>query len=214
MYAPDTLAAASANSGAAPAGRIGPNAITRLAEALTAHGGTGLTASVYARAGLARYLDTPPEAMVDEAEVARLHDAALASRLQHDANVAIARDAGRRTADYLLARRIPKAAQWLLSQLPPGLAARILVRAVARHAWTFTGSGQFSHARDPANDRIMWLNITRSPLCLPGDRTASCDYFAATFEGVFGAMLGHDVRVTEVECTARGSPACRFRLSW
>lgn len=209
MYAPDTIAAPLAP----PVGRIGPNAITRLAEALTAHGGNGLTASVFARAGLARYLDTPPEAMVDEAEVARLH-AALASRLQHDANIAIARDAGRRTADYLLARRIPKPAQWLLSQLPPRLAAKILVRAVARHAWTFSGSGQFSHALDPANDRIMWLNITKSPLCRPGDRTASCDYFAATFEGVFGAMLGHDVRVTEVECTSRGGPACRFRLSW
>jgi divinyl protochlorophyllide a 8-vinyl-reductase len=209
MYAPDTIAAPLTP----PIGRIGPNAITRLAEALTAHGGTGLTASVFARAGLARYLDTPPEEMVDEAEVARLH-AALAARVQHRDGVAIARDAGRRTADYLLARRIPRLAQVVLSQLPPRLAAKILVRAVARHAWTFAGSGQFSHAPDPGNERVMWLNITNSPLCRPGDDTAACDYFAATFQGVFGAMLGHNVAVTEAECTSRGGPACRFRLSW
>lgn len=108
----------------------------------------------------------------------------------------------------------PRLAQLVLSQLPPRLAAKILVRAVARHAWTFTGSGQFNHALDPGNARVMWLNITHSPLCRPGDDTASCDYFAATFEGVFGAMLGHDVRVIETECTALGGPACRFRLSW
>jgi divinyl protochlorophyllide a 8-vinyl-reductase len=194
-------------------GRIGPNAITRMAEALTAHGGTGLAASVFARAGLARYLDTPPEDMVDETEVARLH-AAVAARLCHDDGLAVARDAGRRTADYLLARRIPRLAQRLLAQLPPRLAAHILVRAVARHAWTFAGSGQFGFAADPGNARVMWLNITGSPLCRPGDDTPACAYFAATFEGVFGAMLGHDVRVTEAECTAHGGPACRFRLSW
>lgn len=204
---------ATGEAAARPVARIGPNAITRLAEALTAHGGTGLAASVFARAGLARYLDTPPQAMVDEAEVARLH-AALATRMEHADAVAIARDAGRRTADYLLARRIPQPAQIVLSQLPPRLAAWILVRAVARHAWTFVGSGQFNHALDPGNPRVMWLNIANSPLCRPGEETAACDYFSATFEGVFGAMLGHNVAVTEAECTARGGPACRFRLSW
>jgi divinyl protochlorophyllide a 8-vinyl-reductase len=211
MHANEALAMVSATP---VAGRIGPNAITRVAEALTAHGGNALTASVFARAGLARYLDTPPEAMVDEAEVARLHRA-LAARLQRADGVAIARDAGRRTADYLLARRIPRPAQWLLRLLPRRLAAGILVDAIAKHAWTFAGSGEFSHAFDHADARVLWLNIVKSPLCRHADTPApACDYFAATFQGVFGAMLGRNVRVVEIECSAGGAPACRFRVSW
>ena len=51
----------------AAAGRIGPNAITRMAEALTAALGPEPTTTLFGAAGLARYLATPPERMVDEA---------------------------------------------------------------------------------------------------------------------------------------------------
>jgi divinyl protochlorophyllide a 8-vinyl-reductase len=204
MHAADALAA----------GRIGPNAITRLAEALAVHGGPALTAQVFARAGLARYLADPPEAMVDEAEVAQLHRV-LADAVARSESVAIARDAGRRTAEYLLARRIPKPAQWLLRHLPRRMAAAILVHAIAAHAWTFAGSGSFAHSFDAAQPGVLWLTITNSPLCRHPDTPApACDYFAATFAGVFAAMLGEGVRVVETECAAGGAPACRFRVSW
>ncbi|KAB7643728.1 bacteriochlorophyll 4-vinyl reductase [Polymorphobacter fuscus] len=215
MYANEALAPRDVTVVAAPpTGRIGPNAVTRMAEALTAHGGSGLTASIFAHAGLARYLATPPEAMVDETEVARLH-LTVAARLQRHDGVAVARDAGRRTADYLLARRIPRAAQWLLRQLPRRTAAGIMARAIAGHAWTFAGSGRFNHVFDPADRRTLWLNIIDSPLCRDPEMPApACDYFAATFEGVFGAILGPTTRVVEIECSASGAPACRFRVRW
>jgi len=54
------------NNAASPA-RIGPNAITRVAEALNARFGSAV--DVFADAGLAHYLAAPPEQMVDEREV-------------------------------------------------------------------------------------------------------------------------------------------------
>ena len=199
---------------AVPAGRIGPNAITQMAEALTAHGGPELTTSIFVQAGLGRYLDAPPTAMVDEAQVARLHRA-VALQLPRRDGIAVARDAGRRTARYLLSRRIPKPAQWLLRRLPRKIAAGTMVRAIAGHAWTFAGSGQFTHAFDPVQGRTLWLAIAGSPLGRdPTVPAPACEYFAATFEGVFAAILGPAVRVAEVECSAAGADACRFRVCW
>jgi bacteriochlorophyll 4-vinyl reductase len=42
----------------------------------------------------------------------------------------------------------------------------------------------------------------------------ACAYFAATFERVFGAMLGPSLRVTETECEAAGASACVFEVRW
>jgi divinyl protochlorophyllide a 8-vinyl-reductase len=47
----------------------------------------------------------------------------------------VARDAGHRTADYRLANRIPGPVQWALKPLPPALASRILLSAIAKHAF-------------------------------------------------------------------------------
>ncbi len=58
---------------AASAGRIGPNAITRVAEVLPALLGEAGTRALFDAAGLGGYLHQPPEGMVDETEVARLH---------------------------------------------------------------------------------------------------------------------------------------------
>ncbi|MFG5410971.1 V4R domain-containing protein [Piscinibacter sakaiensis] len=60
---------------APPRDRIGPNAITRLAEALVGHGGPALAAEVFGQAGLARHLRRPPDTMVPEDEACRLHAA-------------------------------------------------------------------------------------------------------------------------------------------
>ena len=57
----------------AQVGRIGPNAIIRVAEVLRASRGEGAAAAMFSRAGLLPYLTQPPETMVDENEVTRLH---------------------------------------------------------------------------------------------------------------------------------------------
>jgi len=192
------------------AGRIGPNAITRLAEVLPALVGSSATQRLFEHAGLATYLATPPEQMVDEAEVTRLH-----RTLRADFGPALAaeaaRQAGSRTADYLLAHRIPKPVQALLKALPAPLAARVLLAAIRRHAWTFAGSGSFTAV---AGQPVV-LTIRHNPLCkgLSADAPA-CDFYAAVFERLFRVLVHAGATVAETACEACGDAECRFELRW
>ena len=192
------------------AGRIGPNAITRLAEVLPALVGSTATQRLFEHAGLATYLATPPEQMVDEAEVTRLH-----RTLRNDFGPALAaeaaRQAGSRTADYLLAHRIPKPVQALLKALPAPLAARVLLAAIRRHAWTFAGSGSFTAV---AGQPVV-LTIRHNPLCkgLSADAPA-CDFYAAVFERLFRVLVHAGATVAETACEACGDAECRFELRW
>jgi len=196
--------APAAESGTA---RIGPNAITRVAEALVA-AGCGAE-PVFARAGLTHYLAAPPESMVDEREVIALQQA-LRAELVPDAAAAIARDAGLRTGDYLLAHRVPKGAQRILKLLPPGPAARILLGAVGKHAWTFSGSGRFSFEPGwPVRVRIADCPICRGA---SADRPL-CDFYSAAFERLFTTLVSRRSRVREVQCQAMGADACVFEIS-
>ena len=191
-------------------GRIGPNAIVRVAEALEARLGAQVARSLFESAGLLRHWTHPPADMVNESDVACLQ-AALRAALGADLARFIARDAGRRTGDYLLAHRIPRPAQRLLGLLPPPLAARALARAIARHAWTFAGSGTFAFAPG----RPFRLSIAGCPLCRDIRAEApACDYYAATFERIFRALASPRARVTETACQAAGAAACVFAVAW
>lgn len=191
-------------------GVIGPNAVTRMAEALTASGGEPLCRRIFDLAGLAHHLAMPPTRMIPESDVARLHRASIGELGEARAG-AISREAGRLTGDYLLAHRIPTPAQRLLKRLPRRLAAHLLVSAIARHSWTFAGSGEFVYAFSPA----LTLRLKGSPICRElRTLEPACDYFAATFERVFGEMLGSTLSVRETECEATGAPACVFVVSW
>ncbi|MGA9600082.1 MAG: bacteriochlorophyll 4-vinyl reductase, partial [Methylocystis sp.] len=117
---------ATRRGGAPPEGKIGPNAVTRLAEALRELHGTGICRDVFAATGLERHLETTPTQMVDESDAARLHRA-LVDVLGFGAATRVAQRAGALTGDYLLARRIPKPAQRLLRLLPRRLAAALLL---------------------------------------------------------------------------------------
>jgi divinyl protochlorophyllide a 8-vinyl-reductase len=190
--------------------RIGPNAVTRLAEALVAVRGAGAARPVFERAGLAHRLALPPERMVDEAEVIALH-AALRESLPADEAEAIAADAGRRTADYLLAHRIPRVMRVLLPWLPARLAARVLLSAIGRHAWTFAGSGRFAVLPGAA----VRFSIAGNPMArgLHAEHPA-CAFYAATFEGLFRALVHPATQVVETACEACGAPSCVFEARW
>jgi divinyl protochlorophyllide a 8-vinyl-reductase len=190
--------------------RIGPNAIVRVAEALVERIGAEATDALFTRAGLAPHLAHPPTAMVDEADVARLQWQ-LRADLDADLARAVARDAGTRTGDYLLAHRIPKPAQFVLRHLPPSLAARVLAKAITKHAWTFAGSGTF-HCT-PGTPFV--LAIEHSPLCSRIRASAPvCHYYSATFERIFRKLVSDRARVTEVACEAAGAAACVFEVAW
>jgi divinyl protochlorophyllide a 8-vinyl-reductase len=192
----------------AAAGRIGPNAVTRLAEAL-AKAGDGAAERVFASAGLLRHLAQPPVEMVPDEDVADLH-AALRRELGLQRAAAIADRAGRLTADYLLAFRIPALARRLLGLLPSSLALALLLRAIGRHAWTFAGRGRFGWRRE---GRTFVLSLAGGPVSRDAAAEAPvCAYYAATFERIFEVILRRPVRVVETACEATGAPACEFTV--
>jgi divinyl protochlorophyllide a 8-vinyl-reductase len=193
-----------------PAGRIGPNAITRTVEALTSREGAQTARRIFQTAGLERYLAQPPTEMVDELEVARLHQI-LHDDLGSERSRAIGRRAGQLTAEYLLAHRIPRPAQTLLRYLPSALSSRVLARAIAKNAWTFVGTGNFS-AR---HGRPTVFTITNCPMCRGQRATAPyCDFYAATFERLYCCLVSASARVTEESCQATGARECCFRIDW
>lgn len=188
--------------------QIGPNAIIQMVQALCFYLGTMETRHLLETVGMDRYLDQPPGRMVPQAEVAELH--ALVYRgMGLTAFKHISADAGRRTADYLLAHRIPRPVQWLLKRLPDALAARILSRAIAQHAWTFAGSGKFYYNWQPQLVYAIQGNPITAGLQA---ETPICDYYAATFERIFRVLVNDDWRVTEFACEASGAPACLFEI--
>jgi divinyl protochlorophyllide a 8-vinyl-reductase len=204
----------------AAAARIGPNAIVQLANALRDAAGDAAVARLFRAANLTRLLAHMPDTMVDEADVVRLHHALLREWPATEARQ-LARDAGRRTGDYLLGHRIPMPVQRLLRVLPASVAASVLMRAITRHAWTFAGSGRFSaHLPDntgaPSNAARWLLTIQGNPLCrgLPELDHPACDYYAATFERLIVALVHPRASVVEVTCEASGGDACRFEVGW
>jgi divinyl protochlorophyllide a 8-vinyl-reductase len=189
-------------------GKIGPNAIIRMAEAMQQTLGDSGTAWLFAAAGLSPYLRHWPEGMVDENEVIRLHRVLRESVGLQQARQ-ISQQAGTRTADYLLAHRIPVLVQILLHVLPHRMACQTLLNSIRRHAWTFIGSGKFAVLHGPP----LQIHIVDNPLCR--DTAAGepiCDYYAACFERLFDCLVRHGTKVREVACAAMGAPACVFEI--
>lgn len=197
-------------SQAANAGRVGPNAIIRVAEALRASRGEDVVETVFEAAGLKGYLDQLPTEMVDEQEVIALQ-AALRDQLGVAEARPIARDAGRRTGDYLLANRIPRPAQFILKRLPSKLASKTLLKAIRGNAWTFVGTGVFD--ADPSYPPK--ITIQDSLLCRGASADQPlCDFYVGTFERLFRELVNAKTVVTEVACHATGAPSCVFEVRW
>ena len=184
-------------------GLIGPNALTQLLPVLERAGGVELRERLLALAGVTALPDMT--GLIDEAPVARLHQA---MRVEvPELAPALAWEAGVRTADYILAHRIPKAAQAVLKHLPAGVAGPVLSRAIARNAWTFAGSGRFEVARGwPAVFLVHDNPVVR------GERAEAplCHWHRGVFERLFRVLVTDRARVREVACCACGAPACRF----
>lgn len=190
--------------------RIGPNAVTRVAEALAREYDEATAARLFGLAGLGHYLESPPTRMVDEREVTRLHRV-LRAELGVPAALEVARQAGVRTGDYLLAHRIPKPVQRLLSVLPARHAARVLLGSIERHSWTFSGSGvlRLEPSYPPR------LSIAGCCICRGARSEAPlCDYYAATLQHLFRALVHPETEVTEIHCQATGALACVFEIRW
>lgn len=186
-----------------PQAKVGPNAVTQVAASLRALGGDSLAKQVFLAARLETLLDAPPAQMVDQDIAARLHDTLRQTLPPADASQ-IAAEAGRRTADYLLANRIPRPAQWAMKLLPARLSARILLRAMAANAWTYAGTGRVSVT--PGNPSV--LEIADNPLAQP-----HCAWHVAVFERLVRTLVAKGATVTHTACCTQGAPACRFEIT-
>jgi divinyl protochlorophyllide a 8-vinyl-reductase len=186
--------------------KIGPNAVIQLVAALRASQLAGAAPAIFRDAGVGDWLAVPPAAMVDERRVARLHQCVRASLPAAQAAGVLA-DAGRMTADYLLANRIPRVAHATFRILPAPLSASLLVAAVRRNAWTFAGSGQlYARAGAPTV-----FELAGNPLCAGETAPAPvCVWHAAVFQRLFEVLVDSSSQVIETHCRAAGNDRCRF----
>lgn len=184
--------------------RIGPNAILQMLPVLDEVLGNAERAQLLARAGI---FDLPDgSCMIPEAHAARLHQ--QLRRDVPDQAPRIATRAGLNTADYILAHRIPKEAQKILRILPAPLAARILSKAIAKHAWTFAGSGKF-RAIGPWHFEIARNPIVRGERC----EACLCNWHTAVFTRLYRRLVTREAFCLETTCCAQGASACRFEIT-
>ncbi|VVS97170.1 bacteriochlorophyll 4-vinyl reductase [Erythrobacter sp. EC-HK427] len=125
--------------GEAPA-LIGPNAVLQMAAAMERQLGAESSAIILATAGICAL--PSGQSMIPERDALQLHRALSALSPRHA--LTVAREAGSRTADYIIAHRIPLLARNLLRLLPARFAGPLLMAAIRRHAWTFVGAGAFT----------------------------------------------------------------------
>ena len=191
-------------------GKIGPNAITRIIEALRAVESPQAVQRIFQAARLETYLSERPTEMVDEHEVVRLHNV-LHNDLGDDLARTVGWIAGELTADYLLRFRIPRPVQTALRCCSASFSSRLLSKAIAKNAWTFVGTGVFS-AR---HGQPTLFTIRNCPICR-GQRSVEpyCNFYAATFERLYSRLVHRRARVVEVGCQAKGALACTFEIKW
>jgi divinyl protochlorophyllide a 8-vinyl-reductase len=190
---------------------IGPNALIQTAAALHELEGESAAAAVLDAAGEPQVREHPPEDMVDERRFA-----ALVATLVHDLGEARAERvlvrSGSLTADYLIANRIPQPFQWLVRRLPRDLGLRLLLGAIASHAWTFAGSGRFRY--ELHGEGVVELAIEDCPACrgLVTEQPV-CGFYAGTFERLFRRLVDDRLRVRESGCQACGGTCCALRTT-
>jgi divinyl protochlorophyllide a 8-vinyl-reductase len=187
------------------AGRIGPNAILQLVDVLERRWGGHLLSAVLAEAGVSR----PPRdaGMLPEADCAAVHQAV---RRLVPGPEGLLEEAGLATGDYILAHRIPRLAQTVLRVLPAALAASVLTKAIAKHSWTFAGTGEFL----VESSRPLVVSVARNPLVAGWKaEVPQCIWHAAVFRRLYGRLVWPSVSVREVACCACGDAACRFEIS-
>jgi divinyl protochlorophyllide a 8-vinyl-reductase len=165
-------------------------------------------AGILQACALNKYERDLPREMVPEAEVTALYET-LRERLEREAARSITRDAGLRTAKYVLTHRIPSVAQGLLPALPRPLGLRGLMLAIRANAWTFAGSAQIRmRFSAPAS-----ISLAGCPICRNARvKQPACEYYAATFEHLFRTLVDPGYRVEEVACQAEGARACVFQI--
>jgi divinyl protochlorophyllide a 8-vinyl-reductase len=205
--APEMAApAAGLHPGSSEEARIGPNSVLQLVPLLDAQLGSAARQQLLARAGL-RELPSD-DGLMAEAPAARLHQALRRDYPEQAPD--LAREAGERTGDYLIAHRIPPVARHVMCNIPSWLAAPLLAGAIEKHAWTFAGSGRFRIvSRQPLVFELIDNPVVRGE---QADKPL-CHWHAAVFQRLFNVLVDRHMQCQETACCAAGADACRFTLT-
>jgi divinyl protochlorophyllide a 8-vinyl-reductase len=169
---------------------IGPNAVLQTVAVMEERLGAAETRAILADAQLTRL--PSGEHMIPEAEALRLHRW-LALHDPLDA-LDIAEEAGARTADYIIAHRILRAAGWMLRRLPACLAAPLLMAAIRKHAWTFVGGGAFT----PSDAWHFIIDRTPARDALPPPESLFL-WYAAVFTRLYRVLVAPDCACRMIE---------------
>lgn len=184
---------------------IGPNAVLKAVEVMEERLGHAETRAILADAQIDRL---PSGAhMIPEIAALRLHRW-LALHDPLDA-FTIAEEAGARTADYIIANRIPRAAVWVLRCLPAMLAGPLLMAAIGKHAWTFVGAGHFT----PAGAWRFTIDRTSADDAIPPPASLF-HWYAAVFTRLYRCLVSADCtcRLTPEPASPGGLSAARYEI--
>jgi len=206
-FAPATAARATVS---APA-RIGPNSLIQTVAAMREMLPELSVRAVLVDAGQPGLLHASPQSMVEESLFVSLVTA-LRRAVTMDEAAEILERAGVLTGEYLLAHRIPRLARLSLPHLPRRLALRVLLKAIAAHAWTFAGAGHFSWH---AHHHGAGLTLSDCPTSrgIAADAPA-CSYYQGCFETLLRTLVDPHISVRETRCAAQGAAACHFSATW
>lgn len=186
------------------ANKVGPNAIIQTREALDALCGIAGRAAIFGHARLGALRDDGTRDLVDVGQVNALNQT-IGQRLQPLVAHAVLRRAGELTGAYILENRIPNPAHRLLKTLPRAIAQRLLMKAIARNAWTFAGQARVETGAD-------WILIHANPICQGGHGFSRCEWHVAVFLRLFQTLVDPRIRICETHCTGHGSEGCRFTV--
>jgi divinyl protochlorophyllide a 8-vinyl-reductase len=185
--------------------KIGPNSVLQLVPVLDEHLGSEERERILKIC----HIDQLPsdQGLMPEGPAAELHQAVR--RLYPELAPQLTREAGLRTAEYIIRHRIPVAALRVLRSLPPWLAAPLLASVIEKHAWTFAGSGGFKvRSRHP-----LVFELRDNPV-VRGEHASEpiCHWHAAVFEHLFRDIVDPRLSCRETHCCASGADACRFEV--
>lgn len=187
----------------APA-RMGPNAIIQTVLALHDRFGEPQARTLLVQSGQSQWAAHLPEEMIDEAAFHTLVQA-LVAQVGAEQTAQILHDAGQRTADYLLAHRIPRFFQRLVRMLPRRVGLWLLLQAITQHAWTFVGSGQFRFR--VSQQPTLQLRITYPSV------PVVASFYGGTFTRLIHALIDQRAMVSASTSQDTGSIDCLYTLN-
>ncbi len=183
---------------------VGPNAVTQLRDAIQRRCGAKTRHHFFRVAGCEKWENIALDRMIPETIPGALFSS-LHLFFRADVADDLAAEAGLGTADYVMANRIPKPARLLLGLLPAPLAARLLLKAIEKHAWTFAGSGRCRVI--PGRPAV--IKIADNPLKMPG-----CVWHVAVFRRLFQTFVSPAAAVQQGHTLQDGTHICRFEIEW